>query len=95
MTAHNSGKTRNSRNESSNRTANTVWTPAKARMLAKVVNLQKHAGRPTTAGTLLKSEMTAAAGTIGTSWMSSAVGPPDDSRKVSNSRGDSNIQQGH
>jgi hypothetical protein len=40
--------------------------------------------------------MTAAAGTIGTSWMSTAAGPPElDSKKFSNSREDSNIQQGH
>jgi hypothetical protein len=35
MTAHNSRKARNSRDESNNRTANTVWTPAKARMPAQ------------------------------------------------------------
>ncbi len=49
-------------------------------MLAKVVKpatSQHHAGRPTAAGTLLKSKMTAAAGTIGTLWMSSAVGRPE------------------
>jgi hypothetical protein len=40
--------------------------------------------------------MTAAAETIGTSWMSPAAGPPEsDSRKVSNSREDSNIHQGY
>jgi hypothetical protein len=32
---------------------------------------------PAKAGMLLKSEMTAAAGTKVSSWMSSAVGPPD------------------
>jgi hypothetical protein len=37
-------------------------------MLAKVVK-QQRAGRPITAGTVLTSEMTAAAGTMGTSWM--------------------------
>jgi hypothetical protein len=70
-----------SRNASNNRTANTVETEAKKKvgMLAKVVK-QQHAG------TLLTSEMTAAAETIGTSWMSTAAGPPEsDSRKVSNS----------
>jgi hypothetical protein len=36
MTDHNSRNTNNSRNESNYRTANTVWTPAKAGMLAKV-----------------------------------------------------------
>jgi len=35
MTAHNSRNTSNSRNKSNNRTANTVWTPLKAGMLAK------------------------------------------------------------
>ena len=35
----------------------------------------RDAGMPITAGTLLKSEMRAAVGTRGTSWMSSAVGP--------------------
>ncbi len=40
--------------------------------------------------------MTAVAGTIGTSWMSTAAGSTEsDSRKVSNSREDSNIPQGH
>jgi hypothetical protein len=44
--------------------------------------------------------MTAAAGIIGTSWMSTAVGPPEsDSRKVGimtiTSREDNNIRQGH
>ncbi len=39
----------NSRNESDNRTANTVWMPGKA-------------------GMLFKSEMTALAGTIASSW---------------------------
>jgi hypothetical protein len=66
-------------NESNNRTG----TPAIVGMLSKVVN-QQHAGRPTTARTMLTSEMTAAAGTIGTSWLSTAAGPPD-SRKVSHS----------
>jgi hypothetical protein len=43
------------------------------------------AGRPATAGTLLISGLTAAAGTIGTSWMSTAARPPEpDSRDVSN-----------
>jgi hypothetical protein len=37
MTAHNSIKASNSRNESNNRTANTVWMPPKAGMLAKTV----------------------------------------------------------
>ncbi len=55
MTAHYNRNASNSRDESNNRTANTVWMPAKA-------------------GMLLKSEMTAAAGTIASSWMSSAVG---------------------
>ncbi len=50
-------------------------------LIAKVV-LQQRAGRPTRAGILLTSEMTAAAGTIGTS---TAAGPSEsDSRKVSN-----------
>ncbi len=35
MTAHNSRKARNSTNESNNRTANTVWAPAKAGMPAQ------------------------------------------------------------
>ncbi len=47
---------------------------------------QQHGGRPATAGTVLTAEITAAAGTIGTSWMSTIVGPQDlDSRKVGNS----------
>ncbi len=58
MTAHNSGNASNSRSESDNRAANTVWMPAKA-------------------GMLLKSEMTAAAGTTAASWLSSAIGPPE------------------
>jgi hypothetical protein len=51
--------------------------------------------RPTSAGTPLKSKMTAA-GTLETSWMSTAAGPPEfDSRTVSNVREDIDIQQGH
>jgi hypothetical protein len=42
MIAHNSIKARNSRNESNNRTANAVRTPAKAGMLAQT--------KPATAG---------------------------------------------
>ncbi len=37
MIAHNSRNANNSRNESNNRIAKTIWTPAKAAMLAKVV----------------------------------------------------------
>jgi hypothetical protein len=40
--------------------------------------------------------MTAAAGKIATSWMSTAAGlPKSDSRKVSNIGEDNNFQQGH
>jgi hypothetical protein len=47
-------------------------------MIAKVkVVKPTTAGRPTTAGTLLTSEMTATAGTLGTSWMSTAAEPPE------------------
>jgi hypothetical protein len=64
-------------------------------MLAKVVK-QQHAGRPTLEGTMLKPEMTEEGGTKGTSWMSKAAGQPKSgTRKVSNSREDSNIQKGH
>ncbi len=37
MTAHNSSNASNSRNESNHRTANRVWKPSKAGMLAKRV----------------------------------------------------------
>jgi hypothetical protein len=37
MTVRNSKNASNSRNEGNNRTANTVWTPSKAGMLAKTV----------------------------------------------------------
>ncbi len=37
MTTHNSRNASNSRNDSNNRTANIVWTPSKAEMLAKTV----------------------------------------------------------
>jgi hypothetical protein len=37
MTTHNSRNASNSKNESNNRTANIVWTPPKAGMLAKTV----------------------------------------------------------
>jgi hypothetical protein len=37
MTTHNSRIARNSRNESNNRRANTVWAPSKAGMFAKKV----------------------------------------------------------
>jgi hypothetical protein len=55
-------------------------------MLAEVVK------RPTTARALITSEMTAAAGTIGTSWMS--TGPPESDIMKFNSREDSSIHQG-
>jgi hypothetical protein len=37
MTTHNRRNASNSRNESNNRTANTVWTPPKSGMLSKTV----------------------------------------------------------
>jgi hypothetical protein len=50
-------------------------------MLALAVK-QNYPGMLTTAGTLLTSEMIAAARTIGTSWMSTGAEPPEsDSRK--------------
>jgi hypothetical protein len=62
--------------------------PSKAEMCVKVVK-QQHAGRSITAGILLRSEMIAEAGTIGTSFISSAARPLElDSRKVSNSKVD-------
>jgi hypothetical protein len=69
MTAHNSrnasknSNERNNSNESNNRTANTIETPAKAEMLPKVLKPAAAAA----AGTRITSEMTAAAGTVGTS----------------------------
>jgi hypothetical protein len=72
MTTHNSRNTSNSRNESKNSTANTIWKPVKAGMLAKVVKLATACREAyyTTAGTLLKSEMIATAGTTGMLWNS-------------------------
>jgi hypothetical protein len=71
--------THNSRNESKNSTANTIWKLVKAGMLAKVVKLATECREAnyTTPGTLLKSEMIATAGTARTSWMSSAEGLPE------------------
>jgi hypothetical protein len=76
MTTQNSRNASISRNESNDRKANAVGKPAKAGMIAKVVKTTR-AGRPTTAGTLLTSEMTAAAGILGTSWMSTAAEAPE------------------
>jgi hypothetical protein len=45
-------------------------------MRTKVVSQQQHAARPTKAGTPLTSGMKAV-GTRGTSWMSTAAGPPE------------------
>jgi hypothetical protein len=73
-TTHNSRNASNIRNESNNRFTNKIWMLAKAGMLAKVVKLETACRE---AKKLLKSEMTAAAGTIGTSWMSTAEGPPE------------------
>jgi hypothetical protein len=53
MIAHNSRNANNSRNESNNRITNTIWTPAKAAMLAKVVKGKDNYRR-------LKSERTSA-----------------------------------
>jgi hypothetical protein len=74
----NSMAARNIRNESNNRTVNTVETQAKAGTLAKVV-------KPATAyreanysrAPKLTLEMTAATGAIGTSKMPSAIVRPD------------------
>jgi hypothetical protein len=46
-------------------------------MLTKVVSQQQHAARPNKAGTPVTSGMKAAVGTRGTSWMSTAAGPPE------------------
>ncbi len=82
MTAHNNRNESNSRNEINNRTANTVGMEAKVGLLAKVVK-QQRGGRPATAGTVLTAEMTTAAGKIGTSWITTAVGLPEsDSRNI-------------
>jgi hypothetical protein len=67
--------TRNSRNESNNRTVNTVGQP-KARMLAKVVKPATACREANCSRDTIKSEMTAA-GTIGTSWMSTPPRPPE------------------
>jgi hypothetical protein len=64
MTAHNNRKASNSMNESSNRIANTLWTPVKAGMLAVVKPVCREANY---SRTLLKSEMTVSERTIGTS----------------------------
>jgi hypothetical protein len=97
LTGHNSRNASNSRNESNNRTANRVGTEAKVGMLAKVgkATARKEASYSWKS---LTAEMTAAAGIIGTSWMSTAVGPPElDRRKVGiiTSREDNNIRRGH
>jgi hypothetical protein len=66
ITAHNSrnAATASIKATTATATANTIETSAKAWMFGKVVN-QQNGGRPTavhTSGTLLTSEMTAAAG---------------------------------
>jgi hypothetical protein len=45
MTAHKSRNASNSRNESNNRTANIVWTPSKAGMLAKTASNSMEGGQ--------------------------------------------------
>jgi hypothetical protein len=65
MTAHNSRNATNNRNESNNSTANTVWTPPKAGMLAKTL-------KPATA----LRERPIAAETIGTSQGQQQKGDP-------------------
>jgi hypothetical protein len=51
-------------------------------MLAKSEKPATSSGKPTTAGTLLTSGMTAAAGIIGISWISTAEGPPESDSDV-------------
>jgi hypothetical protein len=66
MNAYNSRNAASASMKATTVTANTIETSAKAWMLGKVVN-QQNGGRPTTVhtlGTLLTSEMTAAAGMI-------------------------------
>ncbi len=82
MTDHNSSIANNSKNESNNRTANTVGRDA--RKSGDAFKSSEATAWSTTAETQLTLEMTGAAGTIGTSWMSTSEGPPEsDSRKVS------------
>ena len=57
MTVRNSKNASNSRNEGNNRTANTVWKPSKAGMLAKTVKpTAAYGGRPTAAKTIGTSQ---------------------------------------
>ncbi len=80
MRTHNSRYTNNSRNESKT-------LHSKSRDALKIVKPATacSAGRPATAGTQITLGLTAAAGAIGTSLMSTAAGLPEsDSRGVSN-----------
>jgi hypothetical protein len=96
----NSRDERNSRNATTpgthnNNSNNTVVTPAIEGMLAKVMKPALTCREANYSRDTFKPEMTAAAGTIETSWMSTAAGPPEsDRRKVSNNSEASNIQQG-
>ncbi len=88
--------THNNRNACNNRTAITIWTPANAGMLAKVV-------RPATAfreanysrDTVKIRDVSISRDKRNIMDVISSRTARTDSRKVSNSREDSNIQQGH
>jgi hypothetical protein len=95
MNTHNNRNASNIRNESNNRNANTIWTPANAGMLAKVV-------RPATAfreTNYSRDTVQIRDDSIGRDNRNimdviSSMTARTDSRKVSNSREDSNIQHG-
>jgi hypothetical protein len=77
MNARNSRKASNSKNESNNRTANAVGMPAKAGTLTKLVKPVTACREANYSRDTIKSEMTGTAGTIRTSWMSTATGPSE------------------
>jgi hypothetical protein len=96
MTVHNSRKASNNRHECNNRSANTVWTTAIAGMLAKVVKLTTaHREANYNRDTVKIRDDRSSRDNRNIMDDSSIRIAKTDSRKVSNNREDSNIQQGH
>jgi hypothetical protein len=72
MTVHNSTNASNRWKDSNNRTANTLWTPAKAGMLAKVVKPACRVANYSRDTVKIRDDSSSR-----NTRMSSVVGPPD------------------
>jgi hypothetical protein len=94
MNAHHSRNVSNSRNESNNRTTKTLWMPVKAGMLAKVVKAACREANYSKDTVKIRDDSSSTDNRNIMDVISSRT-TRTGSRKVSNSREDSSIPQGH